>query len=360
MGTGLFDISDGIIYKALSRHFHWQHSFGTRRVNLKEKKMQMQDVFHYFGNDLKRAGEYMETYLESEVKLIPEIVRHLIGGGGKRFRPLLLLATAELCGYRGERRYPHAAVIEFIHTATLFHDDVVDHAETRRGRISANRIWGNEASVLIGDFLYSKSFKLMTEDGNLAILKLISMTTNMMSEGEVFQLMKAGDVNTTEEEYLSIVEKKTAILIAAACAIGGIIAEAKEGEIAALSQFGMGLGTAFQITDDALDYVGQEEEFGKAIGQDLRDGKLTMPLIRTLKKCTPEERTIIQNGVKNREEASASAIMKLINSYDGIAYSLEKAGNCVAAAKGFLSSFADSTAKTALFTVADYVVERRI
>ncbi|MCK9363054.1 MAG: polyprenyl synthetase family protein [Syntrophales bacterium] len=322
--------------------------------------MQMQDVFHYFGNDLKRAGEYMETYLESEVKLIPEIVHHLIGGGGKRFRPLLLLAAAELCGYRGERRYPLSAVIEFIHTATLFHDDVVDHAETRRGRISANRIWGNEASVLIGDFLYSKSFKLMIEDGNLAILKLISQTTNMMSEGEVFQLMKAGDVNTTEEEYLAIVEKKTAILISAACAIGGIIADAKEEQVAALTRFGMGLGTAFQITDDALDYVGKEEEFGKAIGQDIRDGKLTMPLIRTLKKCTQEEKTLVQNGVKNRDEDSAAAIMKLINRYDGIPYSLQKAKKYVAEAKGFLAKFADSDAKTALFTVADYVVGRRV
>jgi octaprenyl-diphosphate synthase len=325
-----------------------------------EKKMQIQDVFAYFGNDLKRVGEYMETYLKSEIKLIPDIVHHLIGGGGKRFRPLLLLATAELCGYRGERRYPLSAVIEFIHTATLFHDDVVDHAETRRGRISANRVWGNEASVLIGDFLYSKSFKLMTDDGSLAILKLISITTNMMSEGEVFQLMKAGDTHITEEEYLSIVEKKTAVLISAACTIGGIIANATEKQIEELSKFGMGLGTAFQITDDALDYVGQEEEFGKAIGQDLRDGKLTMPLIRTMKKCSPEERIAIHNGIKNKDEASAAAIMKLINNYDGIGYSLQKAKKYVKKAKGRLSSFADSKAKTALFTVADYVIERRM
>ncbi len=322
--------------------------------------MQIQEVFNHFGNDLRRAGEYMESYLQSEIKLIPEIVHHLIGGGGKRFRPLLLLATAELCGYRGERRYPLAAVIEFIHTATLFHDDVVDHAETRRGRIAANRIWGNEASVLIGDFLYSKSFKLMTEDGSLPILKLISMTTNMMSEGEVFQLMKAGDINTTEEEYLSIVEKKTAILISAACAIGGIIADVNEEQVEALSRFGRGLGAAFQITDDALDYVGQQEEFGKAIGQDLRDGKLTMPLIRTINQCSPGERTLIQTGVKDRDGAWASAIMELINRYDGIPYSLQKAKECVEEAKGFLSSFADSDARTALFTVADYVVGRRM
>jgi octaprenyl-diphosphate synthase len=325
-----------------------------------EKKMQMQDVFVYFENDLNRVGEHMENYLKSEIKLIPDIVHHLIGGGGKRFRPLLLLATAELCGYRGERRYPLSAVIELIHTATLFHDDVVDHAETRRGRISANRIWGNEASVLIGDFLYSKSFKLMTEDGSLAILKLISMTTNMMSEGEVFQLMKAGDIHITEEEYISIVEKKTAVLISAACTIGAIIANAAERQIEELSKFGMGLGTAFQITDDTLDYVGQEEEFGKAIGQDLRDGKLTMPLIRTMKKCTPEERMAIHDGIKNKDEASAAGIMKLINNYDGISYSLQKAKQYIKRAKGHLSSFSDCKAKTALLAVADYVIERRM
>ncbi len=322
--------------------------------------MQMQDVFHDFESDLKRAGEYMETYLQSEVTLIPEIVHHLIGSGGKRFRPLLLLASAELCGYKGERRYPLAAVIEFIHTATLFHDDVVDHAETRRGRISANRIWGNEASVLIGDFLYSKSFKLMTEDGSLDVLKLISKTTNMMSEGEVFQLMKAGDAGTTEEDYLSIVEKKTSILISAACGIGAILADADGQRIDLLTRFGMGLGTAFQITDDALDYVGKEEEFGKAIGQDIRDGKMTMPLIRTLKNCTPEEKTILQNGVKTRDADSAAEIMKLINRYDGIQYSLQRAKEGIEEAKGVLSSFPESRAKEALFAIADYVVARRM
>jgi octaprenyl-diphosphate synthase len=322
--------------------------------------MQIGDVFAYYEKDLKQVGEYMETYLKSEIKLIPEIVHHLIGGGGKRFRPLLLLAAAELCGYKGKRRYALSAVIEFIHTATLFHDDVVDHAETRRGRISANRIWGNEASVLIGDFLYSKSFKLMTEDEDLSILKLLSMTTNMMSEGEVFELMKAGDTHTTEDEYLSIVEKKTAILISAACAIGGIIAHATEKQIKELSKFGMDLGTAFQITDDTLDYVGHEEEFGKAIGQDLRDGKLTMPLIRTMKKCSPEERIVIHNGIKDKDDASAAEIMKLINSHDGIGYSLKVANQYVKKAKAHLSSFADSKAKTALFTIADYVIERRM
>ena len=322
--------------------------------------MQIQDVFRYYGNDLKRVEENMEMHLRSEVRLIPEIIHHLIGSGGKRFRPLLLLASAELCGYRGERRYPLSAIIEYIHTATLLHDDVIDHAETRRGKASANQVWGNAASVLVGDYLYSKSFRLMTDDGNLAILKLISTTTNTMSEGEVFQLMKMGDISITEKEYLSIVEKKTSILISAACAIGGILGNAADSQIEALTRFGMRLGNAFQITDDTLDYVAKEEEFGKAIGQDLKEGKMTLPLIRTMKKCTPEERLFVRKGIEEKDEPAYAEIMTLIHRYDGISYALAKARACIDEAKGFLTSFNDSEAKTALFTVADYIIERRL
>ncbi|MEW6333018.1 MAG: polyprenyl synthetase family protein [Thermodesulfobacteriota bacterium] len=322
--------------------------------------MQIQDVFQHYANDLKRVEEHMELYLRSDVRLIPEIIHHLIGSGGKRFRPLLLLSAAELCGYRGERRYPMSAVIEFIHTATLLHDDVIDHAETRRGKPSANRVWGNAASVLVGDFLYSQSFRLMTDDGNMAILKLISTTTNTMSEGEVFQLMKTGDVTITEKEYLSIVEKKTSILISAACAIGGILGNAPDSQIEALTRFGIRLGSAFQITDDTLDYVADEEEFGKAIGQDLREGKLTLPLIRTIKKCTAEERTLIKKGIEARDEGANAGIMALIHRYDGIPYALAKARSCIDEALGFLASFQDSEAKRALEAIAGYIIERRL
>ncbi|MDA8125365.1 MAG: polyprenyl synthetase family protein, partial [Deltaproteobacteria bacterium] len=276
------------------------------------KVIQIQDVFQYYGNDLKRVEEHMEKHLRSEVRLIPEIIRHLLGSGGKRFRPLLLLATAELCGHRSERCYTLSAVIEFIHTASLLHDDVIDHAETRRGKTSANCVWGNAASVLVGDYLYSKAFKLMAADENPAIFKLLATSTNTMSEGEVFQLVKAGDISITEKEYLSIIEKKTSILISAACAIGGILGNATDSQIEALTRFGMRLGTAFQITDDTLDYVAKEEEFGKAIGQDLKEGKLTLPLIRTMKKCTPEERLFIRKGIEEKDEATTAEILALI------------------------------------------------
>jgi octaprenyl-diphosphate synthase len=324
--------------------------------------MQIQDVFRHYGDDLKRVEEHMEMYLRSDVYLIPEVIHYIIGSGGKRFRPLLLLASSSLCGYRGEKRYPLSAVIEFIHTATLLHDDVIDAAETRRGKTSANNVWGNAASVLVGDFLYSKSFKLMTDHGNLAIIKLLSETTNTMSEGEVFQLVKRGDINIAEKEYLSIIEKKTAILISAACAVGGVLGDAPDIQIEALTRFGMRLGSAFQITDDTLDYVAEEAELGKAIGKDLEEGKMTLPLIRTLKKCNPEERRLIKRVIENRERTGQDMadVMSLIHRYDGINYSLNKAKAYIDEGKGFLESFEASEARDALLAISDYIVERRL
>jgi octaprenyl-diphosphate synthase len=324
--------------------------------------MQIQDVFRSYGDDLKSVEEHMEMYLRSEVHLIPEVIHHLVGSGGKRFRPLLLLTASALCGYRGEKRYPLSAVIEFIHTATLLHDDVIDAAETRRGKISANNVWGNAACVLVGDFLYSKSFKLMTEHGNLAIIKLLSTTTNTMSEGEVFQLIKCGDINITEKEYLTIIEKKTATLISAACAVGGILGNASDSQIEALTRFGMRLGSAFQITDDTLDYVAKEEEFGKAIGKDLEEGKITLPLIRTLKKCKPEEKNMIRRAVENKEQDAQliADILSMINRYDGINYSLNKAKSYIGEGKGYLVSFEDCEPKASLLAISEYIVERRL
>ncbi len=334
-------------------------------INIIEKGllfMQIQDVFRQYGDDLKSVEEHMEMYLRSEVYLIPEVVHYIIGSGGKRFRPLLLLAAASLCNYKGEKQYPLSAVIEFIHTATLLHDDVIDVAETRRGKVSANKVWGNSASVLVGDFLYSKSFKLMTDHGNLAIIKLLSETTNTMSEGEVFQLIKRGDMNISEKDYLTIIEKKTSVLISAACAVGGILGDASDIQVEALTRFGMRLGSAFQITDDTLDYVAKEDEFGKAIGKDLDEGKMTLPLICALKKCTPEEKELIKRVIEDekREGQDVADVVSLIHRYDGINYSLNKAKAYIDEGKEYLDSFEDSDAKTALLTIASYIVERRL
>ncbi len=324
--------------------------------------MQIQDVFNHYGDDLTRVEEHMQACLRSDVSLIHEIVSHIIGSGGKRFRPLLLLAASGLCGYRGERRFPMAVVIEFVHTATLLHDDVIDHAKIRRGRTSANNIWGNAASVLVGDFLYSMSFKLMTADGNLDIMRLISAATNSMSEGEVFQLVKCGDIGITEDQYLSIIEKKTSFLISAACAVGGILGGKGDGDIRALSGFGMSIGSAFQITDDTLDYLANEEEFGKSVGQDFQEGKITLPLIHTLRKCSPVEAKLIKKaiGKKKISGETIADIISLIRQYGGAGYALDKARQCIDEGKEFLRHFPDSEDKTALLTISDFILERRL
>jgi octaprenyl-diphosphate synthase len=324
--------------------------------------MQMQDVFQRYSDDLKRVEECMDFHLRSEIDLIPEIIQHLIGSGGKRFRPLLLLLCSDLCGYRGQKCYTLSTVIEFIHTATLLHDDVIDQAQTRRGKVSANNVWGNAASVLVGDFLYSKAFKLMADEDNLTIIKLMSATTNVMSEGEVFQLIKCGDIDITEAEYLTIIEKKTSILMSAACASGAILGRATQKQIDALAGFGLRLGSAFQITDDTLDYTALEAEFGKSIGKDLEEGKMTLPLIHALKHCTPAEKDRIRKIIESKgaESNAVREIVTIINRYDGISAALNKAGTYIHEGKASLSVFENSEAKTALFAIADFIMERRL
>ncbi|HPG70874.1 MAG TPA: polyprenyl synthetase family protein [Syntrophales bacterium] len=324
--------------------------------------MNMTDVLRRYEPDLRQVEEHLGRYLHSEVPFIPQVINHLISSGGKRFRPLMLLASADLCGYRGERRYPLSAVIEFIHTATLLHDDVVDGAETRRGRPSANNVWGNASVVLVGDFLYSRSFTLMTRDGDLAIIQLISETTNTMAEGEVFQLLKCGDAGITEEDYFTLIEKKTAVLIAAACAVGALMAGASPDRVEALRAFGHAMGLAFQLTDDTLDYVAAEKEFGKAIGMDIREGKITLPLIRTLARCTAGEKETIR-GIVERKQATdedIAAVFGLIGKYDGIPYALDRARTIIADGKARLAPFRDGEAKAALLAMADFIAERTL
>lgn len=324
--------------------------------------MDIQDVFAAYKDDINKVEAMLDKEIISDVSLIPEVAHHLIGSGGKRFRPLLLLISSGLCGYHGEHRLKMAAVLEFIHTATLFHDDVIDQATVRRGKTSANNIWGNAASVLVGDFIYSKSFTLMTKIGNMAILDMMSRITNIMSEGEVFQLMKCGDVNLTEKDYLVIIEKKTAILLSAACAAGAILGSASPDKIQALEQFGNKIGKAFQITDDTLDYMAQEQEFGKAIGKDLEEGKMTLPLIHTLKKCSGEEREKASQLLANKKTNANTTefIFSLIQKYKGVDYSLQTAARYISEARSKLSIFSDCPQKDQLNAVAEYVIARRL
>lgn len=324
--------------------------------------MQIQDVFSAYQDDLQQVGKHLDRYITSEVKLIPEVSHHLIDSGGKRFRPLLLLISSRLCGYSGEHRFALAAVIEFIHTASLLHDDVIDQATIRRGKTSANNIWGNAASVLVGDFLYSKAFKLLSEISDLTLLKLMSGITNTMSEGEVFQLMKCGDVDITEEEYLAIIKKKTAVLLSAACAAGAILGSAPQNKVEAIGRFGYKIGMAFQITDDTLDYMAREREFGKSIGKDLEEGKMTLPLIFALKNATQEEKDQARNLITNKEGNGKAipVILNLIQKYRGIDYSLQCAEKYIKDAQDLLQIFPECPEINQLNSVAQYILSRKI
>jgi octaprenyl-diphosphate synthase len=323
--------------------------------------MHISEVFHAYADEMRQIEGHLDRYITSEVKLIPEIAHHLIDSGGKRFRPLLHLICSRMCAYGGEHRFPLAASIEFIHTASLLHDDVIDEAVIRRGKTSANNIWGNSASVLVGDFLYSKAFKLLSEIGDIRIVQIMSKMTNIMSEGEVFQLMKCGDTSLTEAEYLSIVEKKTAVLISAACESGAVLGGASEPQTRALGQFGYKIGMAFQITDDTLDYMAREEDFGKAIGKDLEEGKMTLPLIYTLAASTQSRRHEIQGIIEKKafSPQTTAAIFEAIQKSGGIDYSLHRAAQFIGEAKEGLRVFPDGPEKDHLHAVAEYILSRK-
>ena len=320
----------------------------------------MDSIIDLIGNELAQVEDEFKKNLQSEVPLIPKIGEHLLLSGGKRFRPTVLLLSAKLCGYKGKRQIQVASIIEFIHTATLLHDDVVDDAELRRGNASANSIWGSEASVLVGDFLLSKSFFLMVDDGDLKILNTIARATTQMAEGEIQELMRTSDLSITEEEYLSIIANKTASLISATCQIGAILAGVDGIKEQALASFGLNLGIAFQLMDDSLDYTSTEKRFGKEIGIDLQGGKITLPLIHTLRSCSPSEKEKLVDIVLSAsiDERAFLRVVDLINSYGGIEYTLEKARGYVGKAKGYLDCFRPSREKTALLAMANYVVER--
>ncbi|NVO00710.1 MAG: polyprenyl synthetase family protein, partial [Geobacteraceae bacterium] len=284
----------------------------------------MESVLALIGDDLKNVEKQFKKDLESNVPLIRKVGEYVLASGGKRIRPALLLLASKLLEYKGERHVPIASVVEFIHTATLLHDDVVDSANLRRGLASANSLWGNEASVLVGDFLFSKSFSLMVADGDLNVLRVLADATTRIAEGEVLQLICTSDVEITEERYVEVVVCKTAELLAAACQAGGIIGSATPEQERALAAFGMDLGIAFQLMDDTLDYVADEKEFGKSIGHDLEEGKITLPLIETLRSCSDEEREIVAEIIEKEEldPEDFEQVLELVNRFGGIEYTV--------------------------------------
>ncbi len=320
----------------------------------------MEAVLDLIGEDLKNVELQFKKDLHSDVPLIKKVSEYVISSGGKRIRPMLLLLSAYLCGYRGNRHVPIASVIEFIHTATLLHDDVVDNANLRRGLASANSLWGNQASVLVGDFLYCRSFALMVADGDLRILKLLANATTVLAEGEVLQLIYTKNPETTDDQYIDVVRCKTAILLSAACEAGAIMGGVSPEQEAGLRDFGMELGIAFQMVDDSLDYSASEKEFGKTIGHDLEEGKITLPLIHALKRCTADERTRVAEIVRKEQVTGDDfeMIFDLVGKYGGIEYTLEKAKQYSDRSKRHLDVFADSPEKTALLKLSDYIVTR--
>ena len=320
----------------------------------------MQAALNIIGEDLTLVEQQFRTDLQSDVPLIRKVGEYVLSSGGKRVRPALLLLSARLCDYAGTQAVPLASVIEFIHTATLLHDDVVDSATLRRGLASANTLWGNEASVLVGDFLFSKSFSLMVNVGSMDILRILSDATTVIAEGEVMQLLCTGEIDLTEQQYIDVIRSKTAILMSAACESGAVLGAVVTEQQRALAEYGMDLGIAFQLMDDILDYTATEEEFGKSIGHDLEEGKITLPLIETLRQCNDEEKSIIATVVEQDEMSldDFRTVSGIVKQYGGITYTIEAARRHIERCKVHLGLFPASPVKDALCSLADYVVTR--
>jgi octaprenyl-diphosphate synthase len=334
----------------------------TEPLLSEQRPSSFEEALDLIRDDLEKVDQEFRKNLRSSVPIIAAIGEHLLRSGGKRFRAKLLLLSAKLCGYSGENHISMASLIEFIHTATLLHDDVVDKAKLRRGIKSANYEWGNEVCVLVGDFLFTKCFTLMVESGNWKIIHTISRATTIMAEGEVEEWARTKDLSLTEEGYLSIITRKTAHLISAATQIGAILGNALDEKERALAEFGMNVGIAFQLIDDHLDYTSNEEEFGKKKGIDLQEGKITLPLIFTLRHCDGGERAFIQETVNSHPITKKAffRVVEIIERYDGIQYTWEKAKGYIEGAKEWLHLFPDSKEKRALCALADYVLERRL
>ncbi len=320
----------------------------------------METVIALLKDEMQAVESQFKKNLASDVQLVSQVGEYVLSSGGKRMRPMLLLLCARLCSYQGDKHIDLAGVIEFIHTSTLLHDDVVDSANLRRGNRSANSVWGNQASVLVGDFLFAKSFSIMVGSESLQILKILSDTTTQLAEGEIRQLLNTCDLEVDEKRYLQVVRDKTAILIAAACQVGGVLAGVDNQQELALREFGLEIGTAFQLMDDALDYVADQEDFGKEKGHDLFEGKMTLPLIHAYSKATELERQEVSRIIEAEElnQEDLDYVCALIDDKKGIDYTRSKATERVERAKQQLIVFPDCEARQALFILADYVVSR--
>jgi octaprenyl-diphosphate synthase len=322
----------------------------------------LQKILRFAEEDLARVELEIRQQLNSEVDQIGEIGRYLLLSGGKRIRPILLLLTAKLAGYSGSRIFPLSAMVEFMHTATLLHDDVIDHSHLRRGYPTVNSQWGSALSILVGDFLYAKAMALVVDDGDPQILKEITRVTMMMTEGQVMETIKTGDTGLTKAEYWQIIQQKTAALFGACCVIGGVLGGLSAEKTEGLRRFGITFGSAFQLVDDALDFIGKEQRLGKPVGSDLREGKVTLPVIVTLQHASPDESALIFRFARGDDQSPEvfQHIVALIQRYNGIEYTLREAERFVEQAELELQGFADNPAYDLLMELADFIVKREV
>ena len=316
------------------------------------------DVLKVTQKDMELVNQTIRNSLNSHVVLIRQISEYIINSGGKRLRPILVVLMAQAFGYKGKNHIQLAAIIEFIHTATLLHDDVVDESDMRRGNKTANEVWGNSASVLVGDFLYSRAFQMMVTIENLQVMNILANATNTISEGEVLQLLNIGNLEITEEQYYQVIKNKTAQLFEAGCELSALISDADKETIIKMSAFGEYLGMAFQIADDMLDYAINNDELDKNIGDDLAEGKLTLPLIYLLENGNQGDKKVIAEAIKSQSTKHLKTIQKRINETPALKYTQEKANEFANLAKQQLHDLPQSDAKNALLFLCDFACNR--
>jgi octaprenyl-diphosphate synthase len=320
--------------------------------------VQLEELRRFIEADMQRVDAVIRQRLHSNVVLIRQVSEYIVASGGKRLRPALVLLSAGAFGYQGDKHYDLAAVVEFIHTATLLHDDVVDESSLRRGRETANALFGNAASVLVGDFLYSRAFQMMVDVGSMRVMEILSEATNVIAEGEVLQLMNCHDPDINEERYLQVIRYKTAKLFEAASRLGGVLGHANRADEDAMAAYGMHLGTAFQLIDDVLDYSGHAEDIGKNLGDDLAEGKPTLPLIYAMKRGAPEQAAVVRKAIETGGLEDFELVSAAIRDSGALHYATEQAKREADAACAAISHLADSNYKRSLIELAAFSVSR--
>ena len=323
-----------------------------------DPKLLLDSAVGLVDGDLDAVNRTIQQRLTSDIVLINTLGAYIVKSGGKRLRPLILLLCARCCGYQGSHHILLAAVIEFIHTATLLHDDVVDASATRRGQPTANEVWGNEASVLVGDFLYSRSFEMMVETGDMEVMNILAGTTNAIAEGEILQLLNAHSPETTESQYTDTIHRKTARLFESAARLGAVVSD-QPGEVAdAMASYGMFLGTAFQLVDDILDYEADSEDIGKDVGDDLAEGKPTLPLIYALAHGNDQQKLTVRNAIEQGDRSLIGEILEIVRDTGALAYTMDQARQQAQLAKQALAKIEDSPYRAALLDLAEFSVIR--